>query len=106
MVWSDENKFLFPLGVKPQFLGSFITKLRHCTEIASLSSDCWWCQGHTFHWISFSRLQQKNYLFQVYIHTEKNVLIEINPQTRIPRTFKRFAGLMGKLDIYIWPWAI
>lgn len=34
-------------------------------------------------------------LLQVYIHTEKNVLIEINPQTRIPRTFKRFAGLMG-----------
>ncbi|GBP67342.1 Ribosomal RNA small subunit methyltransferase NEP1 [Eumeta japonica] len=34
-------------------------------------------------------------LLQVYIHTEKNVLIEINPQTRIPRTFKRFSGLMG-----------
>lgn len=34
-------------------------------------------------------------LLQVYIHTENNVLIEINPQTRIPRTFKRFAGLMG-----------
>ncbi|RZF32279.1 hypothetical protein LSTR_LSTR009468 [Laodelphax striatellus] len=33
----------------------------------------------------------------VYIHTEKNVLIEINPQTRIPRTFKRFAGLMVQL---------
>jgi hypothetical protein len=31
----------------------------------------------------------------VYIHTKKNVLIEVNPQTRIPRTFKRFAGLMG-----------
>lgn len=36
-------------------------------------------------------------LLQVYIRTEKNVLIEINPQTRIPRTFKRFAGLMGKI---------
>lgn len=34
-------------------------------------------------------------LLQVYIHTAKNVLIEINPQTRIPRTFKRFGGLMG-----------
>lgn len=31
----------------------------------------------------------------VYIHTEKNVLIEVNPKCRIPRTFKRFAGLMG-----------
>ncbi|XP_043274581.1 ribosomal RNA small subunit methyltransferase NEP1 [Venturia canescens] len=36
-------------------------------------------------------------LLQVYIHTDKNVLIEVNPQTRIPRTFKRFAGLMVQL---------
>ncbi|XP_076228137.1 ribosomal RNA small subunit methyltransferase NEP1 [Nomia melanderi] len=36
-------------------------------------------------------------LLQVYICTEKNVLIEVNPQTRIPRTFKRFAGLMVQL---------
>lgn len=36
-------------------------------------------------------------LLQVYIHTEKNALIEINPQTRIPRTFPRFCGLMGKV---------
>uniref|UniRef100_T1J238 18S rRNA (pseudouridine-N1)-methyltransferase n=1 Tax=Strigamia maritima TaxID=126957 RepID=T1J238_STRMM len=34
---------------------------------------------------------------QVYIHTSKNVLIEIHPQTRIPRTFKRFSGLMVQL---------
>lgn len=37
-------------------------------------------------------------LLQVYVRTEKNVLIEINPQTRIPRTFKRFSGLMGKFS--------
>ncbi|XP_057295082.1 ribosomal RNA small subunit methyltransferase NEP1-like [Hydractinia symbiolongicarpus] len=36
-------------------------------------------------------------LLQVYIHTERNVLIEINPQTRIPRTFNRFCGLMVQL---------
>jgi rRNA small subunit pseudouridine methyltransferase Nep1 len=36
-------------------------------------------------------------LLQVYIHTVKNVLIEVNPRTRIPRTFKRFCGLMGKM---------
>nr|BAN21000.1 nucleolar essential protein 1 [Riptortus pedestris] len=36
-------------------------------------------------------------LLQVYVRTESNVLIEINPQTRIPRTFKRFAGLMVQL---------
>jgi rRNA small subunit pseudouridine methyltransferase Nep1 len=31
---------------------------------------------------------------QLYMHTEKNVLVEINPKTRLPRTFKRFSGLM------------
>lgn len=39
-------------------------------------------------------------LLQVYIHTSKNVLIEINPMCRIPRTFKRFCGLMGKKPRY------
>jgi len=34
-------------------------------------------------------------MLQVYIETTKNVLIEVSPATRIPRTFKRFAGLMG-----------
>ena len=36
-------------------------------------------------------------LLQVYIHTKKHVLIELNPATRIPRTYKRFAGLMVQL---------
>ena len=36
-------------------------------------------------------------LLQVYVHTTKKVLIEINPQTRIPRTFERFSGLMVQL---------
>lgn len=34
---------------------------------------------------------------KLYVHTEKNVLIEINPKTRLPRTFKRFSGLMVQL---------
>ena len=34
---------------------------------------------------------------QVYIKTTKNVLIEVNPQIRIPRTFKRFSGLIVQL---------
>ncbi|KRX02908.1 hypothetical protein PPERSA_13162 [Pseudocohnilembus persalinus] len=34
---------------------------------------------------------------QVYIHTEQNVLIEINPSCKIPRTYKRFASLMIQL---------
>jgi rRNA small subunit pseudouridine methyltransferase Nep1 len=35
-------------------------------------------------------------LLQVYIHTAKGTLIEVNPHVRIPRTFKRFSGLMGQ----------
>lgn len=34
---------------------------------------------------------------QVYIITAKGVLIEVNPSVRIPRTFKRFSGLMVQL---------
>jgi rRNA small subunit pseudouridine methyltransferase Nep1 len=33
----------------------------------------------------------------VYFHTEKNVLVEVNPACRIPRTFKRFSGLIVQL---------
>lgn len=33
----------------------------------------------------------------IYIHTAQNVLIEIHPSLRIPRTFKRFAGLCCEL---------
>lgn len=35
-------------------------------------------------------------LLQVYVQTANGVLIEINPSVRIPRTFKRFSGLMGE----------
>lgn len=33
---------------------------------------------------------------EVYIHTAKGVVIRVNPACRIPRTIKRFSGLMGK----------
>ena len=36
-------------------------------------------------------------LLQIYVHTTRNVLIEVNPQVRIPRTFRRFSGLMVQL---------
>jgi len=36
-------------------------------------------------------------MLQIFIHTQKNVLIEVNPAIRIPRTFKRFSGLMVQL---------
>jgi hypothetical protein len=35
-------------------------------------------------------------LLQIYFRTNKNVLVEVSPQCRIPRTFDRFCGLMGK----------
>ena len=34
-------------------------------------------------------------LLQIYLRTKKNVLIEIHPSLRIPRTIKRFNGLMA-----------
>ncbi|GFH48432.1 hypothetical protein CTEN210_04908 [Chaetoceros tenuissimus] len=34
---------------------------------------------------------------QVYMRTNNNVLIEINPSIRIPRTYKRFSGLIVQL---------
>lgn len=36
-------------------------------------------------------------LLKIYIHTQKNVLIDVHPSIRIPRTYKRFAGLMVQL---------
>ncbi|OMO57823.1 Ribosomal biogenesis, methyltransferase, EMG1/NEP1 [Corchorus olitorius] len=33
----------------------------------------------------------------VYIRTEKGVLIEVKPHVRLPRTFKRFSGIMLQL---------
>ncbi|GKY96856.1 hypothetical protein MPSEU_000644700 [Mayamaea pseudoterrestris] len=36
-------------------------------------------------------------LLKVYISTKKSVLIDVNASIRIPRTYKRFAGLMVQL---------
>jgi len=36
-------------------------------------------------------------LMQVYNNTARGVLIEVSPHVRIPRTFKRFSGLMVQL---------
>jgi len=43
-----------------------------------------------------SPLSKSGHLF-IYIHTINNVLIEVNPQLRIPRTFSRFCGLFVQL---------
>lgn len=44
-----------------------------------------------------SPLNKAGRLKAVYIHTCKNVLINVNPKIRLPRTFKRFCGLFAQL---------
>ncbi|XP_057430769.1 uncharacterized protein LOC130723676 isoform X2 [Lotus japonicus] len=44
-----------------------------------------------------SPLNKAGRLQAVYIKTEKGVLIEVKPYVRIPRTFKRFSGVMLQL---------
>ncbi|KAK7264103.1 hypothetical protein RJT34_31707 [Clitoria ternatea] len=44
-----------------------------------------------------SPLNKAGRLKAVYIKTDKGVLIEVKPYVRIPRTFKRFAGVMLEL---------
>ena len=44
-----------------------------------------------------SPLNKAGRLRTVYIKTEKGVLIEVKPYVRIPRTFKRFSGVMLEL---------
>lgn len=47
--------------------------------------------------LDFQESGSTSFHFQVYIRTQKNILIEVNPKTRIPRTFARFSGLMVQL---------
>ena len=36
-------------------------------------------------------------LLRLFVRSERGVLIEVNPSIRIPRTFRRFCGLMTQL---------
>ncbi|KAK4364971.1 hypothetical protein RND71_016329 [Anisodus tanguticus] len=45
-----------------------------------------------------SRVNKAGRLKALYVRTEKGVLFEVKPHVRIPRTFKRFAGIMCKLN--------
>jgi len=44
-----------------------------------------------------SPLNKAGKIKAIYVHTHKNVLISVNPKIRLPRTFKRFCGLMAQL---------
>jgi rRNA small subunit pseudouridine methyltransferase Nep1 len=39
----------------------------------------------------------KSGMLKVYVQTKRRVLIDVHPSIRIPRTYKRFAGLMTQL---------
>eukprot|EP00252_Welwitschia_mirabilis_P003883 TRINITY_DN1396_c0_g1_i2.p1 TRINITY_DN1396_c0_g1~~TRINITY_DN1396_c0_g1_i2.p1 ORF type:complete len:252 (-),score=38.18 TRINITY_DN1396_c0_g1_i2:154-909(-) len=44
-----------------------------------------------------SPLNKAGRLSAVYVQTQKNILIQVNPHVRLPRTIKRFSGLMVQL---------
>eukprot|EP00963_Diacronema_lutheri_P003357 scaffold281_cov318-Pavlova_lutheri.AAC.40 len=44
-----------------------------------------------------SPLNKAGHIERIYVHTKSNVLLSIHPQVRLPRTFKRFCGLMLQL---------
>lgn len=73
---------------------------KHKQQIIKYKKDPSECRPDILHqcllMLFDSPLNRAN-LLQVYVHTQKKVLIEINPQTRIPRTFDRFCGLMVQL---------
>ena len=73
---------------------------RHKQQIIKYKKDPSQCRPDILHQcllMLFDSPLNRASLLQVYVHTQKNVLIEINPQTRIPRTFDRFCGLMVQL---------
>ncbi|KAL6327764.1 hypothetical protein AAG906_025513 [Vitis piasezkii] len=45
----------------------------------------------------YSPLNKAGRLRAVYVRTEKGVLFEVKPHVRIPRTYKRFSGIMLQL---------
>ncbi|RWS06471.1 ribosomal RNA small subunit methyltransferase NEP1-like protein [Dinothrombium tinctorium] len=72
----------------------------HMNQIRKYKKDPAFCRPDITHQcllMLFDSPLNRAGLLQVFIHTQQNVLIEIDPQTRLPRTFKRFANLMVQL---------
>ena len=44
-----------------------------------------------------SPLNKAGRLKALYVRTARNALVQVNPKVRLPRTFKRFSGLMVQL---------
>ena len=38
----------------------------------------------------------KSGLLKIFVHTTQGISIEVHPDVRIPRTYKRYSGLMGE----------
>ncbi|RWS26637.1 C2 factor (C2F)-like protein [Leptotrombidium deliense] len=72
----------------------------HMNQIRKYKKDPAFCRPDITHQcllMLFDSPLNRAGLLQVFIHTQQNILIEIDPQTRLPRTFKRFANLMVQL---------
>ena len=52
---------------------------------------------HTTLLCALESILNKKGLLTLYIHTRNDEIIHINPQTRIPRSYNRFCGLMEQL---------
>ena len=90
------NRFMFhQVGKKFELLNSedhHYMLVKHGHDVASARPDI----AHQCLMMLLDSPLNRAGLLQVYIHTAKNVLIEVNPHLRIPRTFKRFCGLIGE----------
>ena len=73
-------------------LGTNSTNLNGLTQTSSRI-----CDPQALLAVLDSPLNKAGYIRAVYVRTKKNVLFEVDPSVRIPRTFKRFSGLMSQL---------
>lgn len=72
----------------------------HMNQIRKYKKDPAFCRPDIVHQcllMLFDSPLNRAGLLQVFVRTMNNISIEINPQTRFPRTFKRFANLMVQL---------
>lgn len=52
---------------------------------------------HTFLNVVMESILNRKGLLRVYIHTRNNRVISVNPETRIPKSYNRFVGLLEDL---------
>lgn len=103
----DNRKLIFVLEKAPLEVGKFKGKLEllnsndHKSYISrKLEQDFSKYRPDITHQCLLSLLDSplnKAGYMDIYIHTEKNVLIHVNPATKIPRTYNRFSRLMAQL---------